>query len=177
MIPNRFAYLALITLLALLSGCIGAAINTSTLAVKAADRDALRTLAEAGDSIAQYELGKSYCCTGPGFSSQTGTEWLCKSAHQGNADAMYELGRIDLGDISRSPAPGQKLRHMISSRKSPAHAFVWLSLASHTNHADAKKLLAELEENISVAERAEAARMMPGWQTMECEYNQVFGQE
>ena len=160
----------------ILSGCVAAAVNTTTYAVKANDRDALFPLAEAGDATAQYRLGESFCCLGPGFSTQTATQWLCKSAHQGNADAMYELGRIYSGDISRSVAPGQKLRAALSARESPSHALLWLSLAAEHGHTEAAGRLAGLDEDISEADRLAAANMTVTWREQSCEYDQVFAE-
>jgi len=166
--------IALYTVLVFLCGCVAVATNSTTLAVKSAPRDELRPLAEDGDAQAQYELGKSHCCMGPGFDTQTATAWLCKSAHQGNADAMYELGRIYLGEISRTPAPGQKLRRAMTAKESLAHAHMWLSLASQMGHAEAKEALLKLQEKIGKEERAYAIEMTDTWQDQPCEYGQVF---
>ena len=161
----------------LLSGCVGAAMNASTLAVKSAPRDELLPLAEAGDSSAQYELGKSYCCMGVGFDTQTATEWLCKAARQGNADAMYELGRIYDGDVSRTMAPGQKLMRAVRAKESPAHAYLWLSLAALADHPEAQERLAELRKKMSDGDGVIADRMREAWRVAPCEYNEVFAVE
>lgn len=163
---------ALVVLVA--SGCVAAAVNTSTYAIKGLPRAELQPLAEAGDAAAQYELGRSWCCMGPGFDTQTATEWLCAAARQGNADAMYELGRIYLGDVSRTPAPGQKLRRALSARKSPAHAHLWLSLASEASHPDAGETLAKLDDDIAADERDAARRLAGDWRSAPCEYDDVF---
>lgn len=157
-----------------LSGCIAAAVNTSTYAVKGMSRGELLPEAEAGDAVAQYELGKSYCCMGPGFDTQVATEWFCKAARQDNADAMYELGRIYMGDVSRTPAPGQKLRRAISAKKSLAHAHLWLSRAAGVDHADAAALLSKLTQDINADERTTAANLAMDWKAAPCEYNAVF---
>lgn len=158
--PRKQVALVAMAICALvLQGCVGVAANTSTLAIKSAARDDLRPLAEAGDAAAQYELGKSYCCMGPGFDTQTATEWLCKSAHQGNADAIYELGRIFRGDVSRTPAPGQKLMRALKAESSMSHAMMWLALASQMGHAEAGEGLADLESSEDVTVQKEAMAM------------------
>ena len=157
-----------------LQGCVGVAANTSTLAIKSAARDDLRPLAESGDAAAQYELGKSYCCMGPGFDTQTATEWLCESARQGNADAMYELGRIYRGDVSRTPAPGQKLMRALKAETSMSHAMMWLALAAQMEHAGAAADLADLESSEDATVQKEAMAMQANWQEQACEYGQVF---
>lgn len=158
-----------------LSGCVAAAVNTSAIAVKGAPRSELRPKAEAGEAAAQYELGKSYCCMGPGFDTQVATEWYCKAAYQGNADAMYELGRVYLGDVSRSPAPGQKLRRALSAKKSPPHAHLWLSRAALSEHADAQQLFVKLEKDIADEDLTTAERFASTWREVACEYDDVFG--
>ena len=158
-----------------LTGCVAAAVNSSTLVVKGAARGDLLPEAEAGDSTAQYRLGKSYCCMGPGFDTQTATEWLCKAARQGNTDAMYELGRIYLGDLSRTPAPGQKLRRALTAKRSPSHAHMWLSVASNDGHEHALELLTELNVSIDQDELDLARQLAPNWQAVACEYEEIFG--
>ena len=163
-----------LVLAAPLTGCVGLTVGSATLVVKAAPRDELQPLAEAGDAAAQYELGKSFCCMGVGFSTQTATEWLCKAAHQGNADAMYELGRIYLGQISRSVAPGQRVRGALMAKEFPAHAHLWLSLASSVDFSEASKLLDDLSDDISDADRAHSAEMQISWREAPCEYESVL---
>lgn len=157
-----------------LGGCVAAAVNTTTLAVKSSGRDDLRAAAEAGDAVAQYELGKSYCCMGVGFDTQTATRWFCRAARQENRDAMYELGRIYRGDISRTPAPGQKIRRAMSAKTSDAHAYRWLARAAAADHAEAGRLLADLERDISPADRDAAAALDLDWRAAPCEYGEVF---
>lgn len=165
----------LIVMAVVLSGCVAAAVNTTAIAVKSAPRGELQPQAEAGDANAQYELGKSYCCMGPGFDTQRATEWFCKSARQGNADAMYELGRVYLGDVSRSPTPGQKLLRAISAKRDHANAYLWLSRAAAADHPDAVAKLDELKNSINDDDLSEATNLDASWPNVPCEYSDVFG--
>ena len=160
-----------------LVGCIGATMGASTLAVKSGPRQELQPLAEAGDSAAQYELGKSYCCMGVGFDTQTATEWLCMAARQGNADAMYELGRIYQGDVSRTFAPGQKLMQAMNAKESRPHAYLWLSLAASTDHPEAGGQLAKLKKTINQNDQVMVVQLTAAWRKAPCEYEQVFPKE
>lgn len=171
---KAFHCLVCLLVVIILSGCVAAAVNTSTYAVKAADRDELLPLAESGDAVAQYKLGNSYCCMGAGFSTQTATAWFCKSARQGNTDAMYELGRIYDGDVARSVAPGQKLRAAISAKQSPRHALLWFTLAADRGHNDAGSQLEKLAEKTSKEDLEAVAGMVSTWTEQPCEYDQVF---
>ena len=159
------------------AGCVGTAINASTLAVKSQPREELQPRAEAGDPVAQYDLGKSWCCMGVGFDTQTATEWFCKSARQGNPDAMFELGRIYEGDVSRTPAPGQKVMRAIRARKSPVHADLWLTLATQAGHQDAAERRIALEATMNSGDLESAQGLLADWRAVPCEYSVVFPAE
>ncbi len=169
---SRLAVFAIVA--GLLSGCIAAAVHTTTYTVKGLPRSELKPLAEAGDSAAQYELGKSYCCMGPGFDTQTATEWLCKAARQESPDAMLELGRIYSGDISRSPAPGQKLLKVVSAKRHDASAYFFLSRASGAGHPDATERMESLKKRIDADELVLASTLAKRWPDVPCEYDEVF---
>jgi TPR repeat protein len=170
--PIRLAFLAFITIN--LSACVGVAINGSTLAVKSIGRGELEQLAEAGNADAQYELGLAHCCMGVGFDTQLATEWLCKAAGQGQRDAMYELGRIYLGEVSRTPAPMQKVRQLATAKESRVHAWYWLDKAKSLAQPDAARKLRTLERQITEEERLHAAAMMDTPESIACEYDDVF---
>ena len=172
---NTFTqFIGLICLAVILNGCVGVAINSSTLALKALPRAQLEELAEQGDADAQYELGLSHCCMGVGFDTQIATEWLCKAAHQRQVDAMYELGRIYLGEVSRTPAPVQKVIRVATARESYPHAYMWLTLANDMNHKDAGRKLSSLKKDISEEDVKQSLDFTENWEIVACEYNDVF---
>lgn len=158
----------------LLPGCVAAGIGGTTYAVKASQRGDLEVAAKAGDAEAQYELGLSHCCMGPGFSTQTATEWLCESARQGYAPAQYELGRIYAGEVSRTPAPGQKVLRAVTAKSDPVASYVWFQLAADGGEeravSRAEDALADLTKVDVMA--AEASRA--NWREMACHYDDVF---
>ena len=158
------------------SGCVAAAVGSTTYAVKAAPRAELQPRAESGDADAQYELGKSYCCMGPGFDTQKATEWLCRAARQENREAMFELGRIYLGDLSRTAAPGQKLLRAVSAKKAEPIAYVWLSRASENDNEKAQEWLSKLSAGMTDEDFRKAESLDEKWPDVPCEYNQVFGE-
>ncbi len=168
--------LATLLVTVLVSGCVGAAVNSTTYAVKAAPRAELEPLAEAGDAEAQYELGKSYCCMGPGFDTQKATKWLCRAARQENGEAMLELGRIYLGDVSRTAAPGQKLLRAFSAKEAKPVAYVWLTRASNNGHEKAQEWLDTLTTRMTEEDLRRAEVIDDKWPNVPCEYNQVFGE-
>ena len=169
----RLGILALLCIVLVTSGCAAAAISSGTYAVKAMKRDDLLPLAEAGDVQAQYQLGKSWCCMGPGFDTQTATEWLCAAAAQQHPEALYELGRIYDGAVSRTPAPGQKLLRLATAKRSPAHALAFYQRAASLGNTDAATQQQELEHQLSAATLQHAAALASNLEDA-CTYEQVF---
>ena len=160
-----------------LSACVGVAINGSTMAVKSVPRAELEQLAESGNADAQYELGVSHCCMGVGFDTQLATEWLCRAADQGQRDAMYELGRIYMGEVSRTPAPIQKVLEAASAKESHAHAHYWLTRAVSLEQPDASRKLRTLENRINSGDLVIARQFSTQTDPVSCEYNSVFAQQ
>lgn len=157
-----------------LSGCVAASIHGATYAVKASDRPGLESDAEAGDPEAQTRLGISYCCRGPGFSTQKATEWLCKAAAQDHAIAQYELGRIYSGATSRTPAPGQKLTQIALVKKDEPLSLMWFDRAASNGHEKAAGRAADLRQNLEPAEVAQADAYLANWRAAPCTYDQAF---
>src|SRR5688572_16470994 len=54
--------------------------------------------ANKGDKVAQFKVGDALCCEVDGntgaYDTRRSVEFLCRSAAQGYAPAMYKLGRI-----------------------------------------------------------------------------------
>lgn len=161
-------------LLFALSGCVSAAVGGTTYAVKASQRGGLQPAAEAGDAQAQYQLGLAHCCMGIGFSAQTATEWLCKSAAQGYPLAQYELGRIYAGDIARTRGLGRQVRETLLVRSEPVSSLVWFTLAASGGSEQAAEKLERAEARLSEADLVSAQERLADWQSMACEYEQVF---
>lgn len=163
----------LAALVVVLEGCAGAAISSSTYAIKSSRRDALIEPATRGDAQAQYQLGKLWCCMGPGFDTQTATEWLCRAALQRHPDALFELGRIYAGELSRTPAPGQKLMRMLTADSELAHALAFYKMAAQAGNADAVAKVASLDAEVDSGVRDHAQRLQTDF-SQSCEYDSVF---
>lgn len=161
----------------ILSGCVAAGIHGTTFAVKASDRPGLTEAAEAGDPEAQTKLGISYCCRGPGFSTQKATEWLCKAAAQDFAIAQYELGRIYNGATSRTPAPGQKLTHIALAKKNEPLSLMWFERAAANGHEKAGKRAADMRDDLNVDEIAKAESLLANWRSAPCTYDAAFADD
>ncbi len=75
---------------------VGVLLITSVSPCYSAAIDKMRTLAEQGDSTAQYELGRSYM-EGRNNLPKSDTEayyWYRKAAEQGNAEAQTALANL-----------------------------------------------------------------------------------
>lgn len=158
----------------LLAGCVAAGIHGTTFAVKASDRPGLQDAAEAGDAEAQTKLGISYCCRGPGFSTQTATEWLCRAAHQDYPIAQFELGRIYSGSTSRTPAPGQKLTHLALAKSNEPLSLMWFERAAAGGHEAAAKRVQKLHKKADSETKEQAALYAADWRKAPCRYDEVF---
>ncbi|MEL7446507.1 MAG: hypothetical protein AAGK02_11970 [Pseudomonadota bacterium] len=159
---------------AVLPGCVAAGIGGTTYAVKASQRGDLQGPARAGDAQAQYELGLSHCCMGPGFSTRTATEWLCQAAKQGYAPAQYELGRIYAGEVSRTPAPGQKVIRAATAKSDSVSSYVWFQLAADGGEDRAVSRASDALSSLTEYEVMAAESSLANWRDMPCEYDDVF---
>ena len=160
-----------------LPGCVAAGIHGTTYAVKASDRGGLEDAAVAGDPVAQTKLGISYCCRGPGFSTQKATEWLCRAAAQDFPIAQYELGRIYDGATSRTPAPGQKLTHIALSKKNQPLSLMWFERAAAGGHEKAAERAKDMRDDLNAEELAEAAAYAADWRAAPCRYDEAFNDD
>ncbi|MGE0742925.1 MAG: tetratricopeptide repeat protein [Hyphomonadaceae bacterium] len=172
--PRGSRHIVFVAAILLLPGCVGASVSGATYAVRASQRGNFEPAAERGDPEAQYRLGMLHCCMGPGFSAQTATEWLCRSAHQGYAPAQFELGRIYAGEIARTPTPGQQIVRVVTARRDPVRSHVWFQLAAAQNYERAADRAAESLSELGEQERAAAGAALASWQDMPCRYDEVF---
>ena len=74
-------------------------------------------------------------------------------------------------------APGQKLIRAVKAKESPAHAYLWLSLAASVDHPAAQDRLARIKQKITDNDDVLANQLRNDWQNAPCEYNEVFATE
>jgi len=179
-----FKLIILMVLTLSLKGCITTATVVGAAAGSLAVQKAIRVQnmdsAIQGDPAAQAKVGTSYCCAGPGFSTQKATEWYCKAARQEYVPAFYALGRIYIGEVTRIPHPGLYIAAEATSKKNLAVSLMWLQLAADGGSAKARRKIKALEWNYKDAKvlferaSAEAAAKKENWRSQPCEYNKVF---
>jgi S1-C subfamily serine protease len=116
-----------------------AALLSASLPLIAQSLDELRAKAEAGNAIAQEELGKRYIYGGPNERDpKEGLKWLSKAAEQGNADAQYTLGTL----YSLPP----QFSDLYGVATDYAEALKWLRIAAAQGHAGAQESLGGMYE-------------------------------
>jgi TPR repeat protein len=136
---------------------------------------ALLAKAEAGDKNAQFMLGESLCCANPlkeaedtEARNQQATEWLCRAAGAGQAEAQYKLGEIYSGDLFKAPPPPGDMRRPLSV------GLMWYEIAAENHNAASVKSAAQLKNRLSADEISEADRLKANWQQAPCVWNDVY---
>ncbi|MDY7538757.1 tetratricopeptide repeat protein [Undibacterium sp. 5I1] len=107
-------------------------------AIKVHGWEGLNTLANQGDSRAQFFIGVAYL-TGDGIPKNhiEARKWIRKAANQGVANAQFLMGMLTQADIKTA-----RLSEVISLF---ANAYMWFNLAAAQGHEEAKENLANLE--------------------------------
>ena len=99
--------------------------------------------AERGHAQAQYNLGVYHFSAGTARDYRAAERWFVRAAKQGEPASQYALGRL-----YAAPHNGIRLDRV--------RAYAWYSLAAANGHAGARAASAELEGQLSAAERASA---------------------
>lgn len=107
--------------------------------------------AEQGDAKAQYGLGLCYF-TGTGVVQNTAeaVKWWQKAAEQGDANSQRRLY------ISYKEGEGVI--------KNDVMAYQWLLLSSADGDKNAKKMMPEIERQLTLEQRSEGQRLATEWQ-------------
>lgn len=154
-------YLPLLILLPLLAGCYERALTAAKRALPMADRAQLIKQAEMGDVEAQYELGKNYCCgIGIYYDNAEALHWWCEAAKQGQADAMFEIGKMfeNTRGIQGSAVPTD-----------PVRAYTFYMLAEARYQKDAGFFRKQLGKKMTAVQRMDAEAAASDWPRIPCE--------
>ncbi len=190
---SRIALVLLIMVALQLSGCIGAAVEGVATAKDVTSRSDLETSADAGDPVAQYQLGHSYCCiVGPQggppvvkklrpYNNQLATEWLCKAAQQDYGPAQYKLALIysgnPFGDNLRLMRRGAARvdSALREQQTNMSVALLWARLAAEKNIDGAADLAASIAGSLTPDQIQKAGRLQQNWKSAPCTWTEVFG--
>lgn len=168
-----------------LCGCVSAVVEGVHITRDSTIRSENEPAARRGDKIAQYKLGDSYCCStadsGPAYDTTVAVHWLCSSARQGYAPAMYKLGKIYTGDV----IDGVRLlrRAVTAVHETATHStismpigYAWLRLAQAYGDSDAAVRLQNVKADMTASEIRTGESLAARGLSIPCEMNEVLPQ-
>ena len=157
--------------------------RTHAAAAASATDPELKKAAEAGDALAQYQLGEALLQQ-PGHTQETSAtamRWLRLSAENGNTEAMIVLGRLSRTGVgilqnfgesakwlhvaARRGNPegmleyGRLFRDGIGVEKDPLRAYVWFNRASAARNLDAVRERELIIRQLSPEQLAQAQKL------------------
>ncbi|MEO1291518.1 MAG: hypothetical protein AAFV62_01590, partial [Pseudomonadota bacterium] len=120
-----------------------------------------------GDPEAQYLVGDALCCSineGSGFyNTPKAMTWLCASARQGYAPAMFQAGKILSGDVVDGIRVSRRLvQGVVGTSTNLPVAYGWLRAAEANGVAEAQDRADEVWSEMAEAERAAAGETQEG---------------
>ena len=164
-------------------GCVGAVVEGVHITRDNQIRSENEPAARRGDRIAQYNLGESYCCStsdsGPAYDTTVAVHWLCSSARQGYAPAMYKLGKIYTGDVIDGV---RLLRRAVTavhesatnSTVSMPIGYAWLRLAQVYGDSDAAVRLQNVKADMTASEIRTGESLAARGLSIPCEMKEVL---
>lgn len=164
----------------LLSGCVGAAMESGRIAVDKATINNNIEAARAGDALAQFKVGEAYCCSlgeGEGvYDTKLSVQWLCQSAAQGYGPAMYKLGKIYSGDVIDGVRLMRRVAQGVAGNsQSYPVAYRWFALADKRGIAEARDRADDLWRQMSADEHAKVSELTKADPARHCRWEDVFG--
>ncbi len=167
----------------LITGCVAAVFEGGHIAVDEARRAEYQRDADRGDKIAQYKLGNSYCCSteksGVAYDTEVAVAWLCASARQGYAPAMYKLGKIYSGDLVdglrllRRATTGLNELATGNATSLPI-SYSWLRLADQHGEPDARARMEKVRKSMSSADIQRSDLLASKGLNIPCEMDQAL---
>ncbi len=175
---RRIRKIAVSLAVAPLSGCASVAIEAATVAVDKVQISRNIDDARAGDPDAQFAVGNALCCSGDAaegsvYNTAEALTWLCRSAEQGNTDAMQKLGQIFEGDQIDGLRTMRRL--FTATQDVPenlAAAYYWYARAGIAGQNSASETAAELYLDMSTLERQRVRFYLDGT-TTPCGWNDL----
>jgi TPR repeat protein len=163
-----------------------ALVGCATVAIEGAQATKSETIisqnmkeAQAGSAKAQFTVGEAYCCSlheGSGiYNTKTSVEWLCKSARQSYAPAMFKLGKIYSGDtidgvrLARRAAAG-----VAGTSTNLPVAAAWFKLAEVNGERTATDRLADIWADMSANDRRASEKIFDKGLSAPCLWNEVI---
>ncbi|MHB1219207.1 MAG: hypothetical protein ACYC1L_13520 [Alphaproteobacteria bacterium] len=147
---------------ALTAGC-AAAVGEAVHGAKAKSQyDDNIDAANKGDKVAQFKVGEALCCEVDGqtgaYDTRRSVEFLCRSAAQGYAPAMYKLGRIYSGDTVDGVRLLKRAAVAAAAPTNPPIAYAWFANAKAHGDKDADDAVKDTWKDMT-PQQQEVAKM------------------
>lgn len=170
---------ALLIGLAALGGCASAVVEGARATASEVTIDKHMAAAQAGDRVAQFEVGSAYCCSvnegSELFNTPKAVDWLCRSAVQGYAPAMRKLGQIYMGDTIEGVRLSRRLaRAVVGSSTNLAVSYAWLKQAAAGGEAEAAEEAQEVWNTMNATQRQEANRQLSLGTRATCRWSEAI---
>lgn len=131
-------------------------------------REAYMEQARAGDTDAQYKIGRSFCCDSEEeHNVQRATWWYCDAARKNHKDSQFMVGEIYRSDRTVTMPP--EALQAFPQLNDDVLAYAWLKIADKNGHPEAKAKWQEVKKNLSGAKLREAESMIPFYPQIPCE--------
>lgn len=171
---NFYLFIKLTFISAILSGCVGVVTESANIVKDRAVAFSNIEDAKKGDRVAQYKVGKAYCCSLDDdkkvfYSTEASIAWLCRSAKQEYGPAALKLGEIYSGDTISGVRILRRLASKISgANTSNAIAYAWFRKAQDYGIAEAQEKSDDLWKSLDKKMRAEARSYVSGEKNLPC---------
>lgn len=165
--------------LAALSGCASAVVEGARATASEVTINKHLAAAQAGDRVAQFEVGSAYCCSvnegSELFNTPKAVGWLCRSAAQGYTPAMRKLGQIYMGDTIEGVRLSRRLaRAVVGSSTNLVVSYAWLKQAAAGGEPEAGEEAAEVWSMLTPSQRQEANRQLSLGTNATCRWEQAI---
>ncbi|MEO7728627.1 MAG: hypothetical protein ABIS45_15335 [Burkholderiales bacterium] len=158
------------------------AFETASQYSDSSGRAALKTTAEAGDRVAQYNLGESYCCNGGGpldrvsvYDNKEATAWYCKSANQDYGPAQMRLAKLYSGHPIHGISMVQRASALVGTTEADmAVALLWANVAAAQRVDGSVELRDGIRAHATAEQRVRADALLADWHAAPCLWADVF---
>jgi|MEHZ01.5.fsa_nt_MEHZ011567443.1_1 hypothetical protein len=175
-----YLFVKLTFISATVSGCVGVVSESANIAKDRAVASSNMEGAKKGDRVAQYKVGKSYCCSLDDdkelfYSTEASVAWLCRSARQEYGPAALKLGEIYSGDTISGVRILRRLASKIAGTNTAnAVAYAWFRKAQDYGESEAQEKSDDLWKSLDKKTRAEARSYINGEERLPCLLKEVI---
>ncbi len=163
-----------------LSGCVSAVVEGGHIAINRSIVDDNIDKANRGNRVAQFKIGNAYCCSidekdHTFYSTRKAVDWLCASAVQGYAPAMFKIGEIYTGDVVDGVRLARRIAQEVAgtSENHPV-AYAWFALATVYGIKEADPETATLWNAMSPEQKVETRKLVDAGLRATCRWEDAI---